>query len=222
VRPVRVGHAPIRAAPRPTRVPAPWCRWGAPELSHHPPLYSLSPPPAILLAPCSLWRRGAPWPPGGAPGWRCCCPSSPLLHIRLALLCLWSELTTEVKLLQPPETPCCRSCGPARTRTWAAAPDPPQAVLLAPVGAPGSLEVAVALHCRRAAPSLPEIRSLAFSSVLFATRDLGFKFEKTQGSRCESKTHMNSVCGLWRDSWKIQGSRSKSVFLYLFFMQISG
>ena len=108
--------------------------------------------PHPFLALCSLWRRGAPWPPGGAPGWRCCCPSSPLLHIRLALLCLWSELTTEVKLLQPPETPCCRSCGPARTRTWAAAPDPPQAVLLAPVGAPGRLQVTVAHHCCRAAP----------------------------------------------------------------------
>ena len=33
-------------------------------------------------------------------------------------------------------------------------------------------------------------------------RDLGLEYETTQGSICEAKTHMNSVTGLWRDSWK--------------------
>ena len=61
-----------------------------------------------------------------------------------------------------------------------------------------------------------------FVSLEEEGRDLGLEYETTQGSRCEAKTHMNSVCGLWRDSWKIQGSRGKSVFLFLLFLQISG
>jgi len=86
-RPVRVGHAPTRAAPRPTRISARCCRWGAPEHSLHSPLYSPS-LPHPFLARLSPWQCGAPWLPGGAPGWRRCCSSSPLLHLWLALLCL--------------------------------------------------------------------------------------------------------------------------------------
>ena len=77
------------------------------------------------------------------------------------------------------------------------------------------------LHRRRRGLSRSEQGAPASSSVFLATKDHGDKFDKIQGVSAELMTHMNSICGLWRDSWKIQGSRGKSVFLVVLFLQIS-
>ena len=55
------------------------------------------------------------------------------------------------------------------------------------------------------------------AGVFVATRDLGLEYETTQGSRCKPQTYMNSASGLRLDLWKTQGSRGKSVFLFLLF-----
>jgi hypothetical protein len=53
--------------------------------------------------------------------------------------------------------------------------------------------------CQQASSSRM-VSSATSSPISFRDRDLGLEYETTQGSRCEAKIHMNSICGLWRDS----------------------
>ena len=155
------------------------------------------------------WLRAATPCPTPLPSWSGCWGAlsvSSSLPLPFPSPSIPSERAREHALPWPPS--CCFYCAQLcccfgredMTRVW------PRLPLLAPTAGGQSPRLSLLLCSLFVVSSL---RSLSGRR----RRDLGLEYETTQGSRCEAKT----VCGLWRDSWKIQGSRGKSVFLFFVF-----
>jgi hypothetical protein len=112
-----------------------------------------------------------------------------------------------------PPPPACPP--PGRLCMWPARFVPQWSMAGRPASAHDPPKAPHQLPCRRCALLGPEQEAPASPLFFWATRDLVLKYETTQGSRCEAKTHMNSASGLQLISRNSRVPEAK-VFSFIF------